>query len=129
MAERDHGSVKLYSRNGYDFAERFPLAAAAIRKLPVRSCLIDGEAIVRDANGLAVFDLLRRWSGTAATVRSSTSMPACGLPCWGIPLTLSPQNILLTMLALMCTFSSADLVASTKAPMTSEAFRQMVPLQ
>jgi bifunctional non-homologous end joining protein LigD len=44
MAERDHGSVKLYSRNGYDFAERFPLAAAAIRKLPVRSCLIDGEA-------------------------------------------------------------------------------------
>ena len=44
-------------------AERFPLAAAAIRKLPVRSCLIDGEAIVCDANGLAVFDLLRRWAG------------------------------------------------------------------
>jgi ATP-dependent DNA ligase len=63
MAERDHGSVRLYTRNGYDFAERFPLAAAAIRKLPVRSCLIDGEAIVCDANGLAVFDLLRRWSG------------------------------------------------------------------
>jgi bifunctional non-homologous end joining protein LigD len=63
MAERDHGSVRLYTRNGYDFAERFPLAAAAIRKLPVRSCLIDGEAIVCDANGLAVFDLLRRWAG------------------------------------------------------------------
>jgi ATP-dependent DNA ligase len=27
----------------------------------VRSCLIDSEAIVCDANGLAVFDLLRRW--------------------------------------------------------------------
>ena len=62
MAERDQGSVRLYSRNGYDFAERF-LAAAAIRQLPVRSCLIDGEAIVCDANGLAVFDLLRRWGG------------------------------------------------------------------
>jgi bifunctional non-homologous end joining protein LigD len=36
------------------------LAAAAIAKLPVRSCLIDAEAIVCDANGLAVFDLLRR---------------------------------------------------------------------
>jgi bifunctional non-homologous end joining protein LigD len=47
MAERDHGSVRLYSRNGYDFAERFPLAAAAIRKLPVRSCLIDGEDLRR----------------------------------------------------------------------------------
>jgi ATP-dependent DNA ligase len=63
MAERNHGSVRLFSRNGYDFADRFPLAAAAIRKLPVRSCLIDGEAIVCDANGLAVFDLLRRWGG------------------------------------------------------------------
>jgi bifunctional non-homologous end joining protein LigD len=63
MAERNHGRVRLYSRNGYDFADRFPLAAAAIRKLPVRSCLLDGEAIVCDANGLAVFDLLRRWRG------------------------------------------------------------------
>jgi hypothetical protein len=34
-------------------------AAAAVANLPVRSCLIDGEAIVRDANGFAVFDLLR----------------------------------------------------------------------
>jgi hypothetical protein len=36
-------------------------------KLPVRSCLIDGEAIVCDANCLAVFDLLRRqWHGNDA---------------------------------------------------------------
>ena len=28
-------------------------------KLPVRSCLIDGEAIVTNENGLAVFDLIR----------------------------------------------------------------------
>jgi bifunctional non-homologous end joining protein LigD len=27
----------------------------------MRSCFIDGEAIVVDANGLAVFDLLRSW--------------------------------------------------------------------
>lgn len=32
----------------------------AVSKLPVRSCLIDGEAIVCDENGLAVFDLIRR---------------------------------------------------------------------
>jgi ATP-dependent DNA ligase len=32
----------------------------AVGKLPVRSCLIDGEAIVCDENGLAVFDLIRR---------------------------------------------------------------------
>jgi ATP-dependent DNA ligase len=62
MAERARGSVRLYTRKGNDFADRFPVAASAIRKLPVRSC-IDGEAIVCDANGLAVFDLLRRWGG------------------------------------------------------------------
>jgi bifunctional non-homologous end joining protein LigD len=56
--------VRLHTRKGYDFADHFPLAAAAIAKLPVRSCLIDAEAIVCDANGLAVFDLLRRrWGG------------------------------------------------------------------
>mgnify|MGYP001355751680 CR=1 FL=1 len=64
LAERDARGVTLHTRRGYDFAERFPLAAAAIAKLPVRSCLIDGEAIVCDANGLAVFDLFRRrWGG------------------------------------------------------------------
>ena len=51
--------VRLLTRNGHDFAGRFPLAAAAVAALPARSCLIDGEAIVTDRNGLAVFDLRR----------------------------------------------------------------------
>ncbi len=56
--------MTLLTRNGYDFGDRFPLAAAAVAKLPVQSCLIDAEAIVRDARGLAVLDLLRRrWHG------------------------------------------------------------------
>ena len=45
--------------NGYDFADRFPLAAAAVATLPVRSCVIDGEAIACDQSGLAVFELVR----------------------------------------------------------------------
>jgi hypothetical protein len=40
-------------------AARFPLAAAAVAALPVRSCLIDGEAIVCDESSLAMFDLTR----------------------------------------------------------------------
>jgi bifunctional non-homologous end joining protein LigD len=42
-----------------------PLAAAALAALPGRSLLIDGEAIVTDDNGLAVFDLIRRHGGDA----------------------------------------------------------------
>jgi bifunctional non-homologous end joining protein LigD len=51
--------VRLYTRNGYDFVDRFPLAAAAVAALPVRSCVIDGEAIACDQSGLAVFELVR----------------------------------------------------------------------
>jgi ATP-dependent DNA ligase len=52
MARRDAGGVRLYSRNGYDFGKRFPLIVAAVAALPARSCLLDGEAVVSDDNGL-----------------------------------------------------------------------------
>jgi ATP-dependent DNA ligase len=60
MAYRDASGVRVITRNGNDFSSRFPFIATAVRELPVRSCLIDGEAIVCDKNGLAVFDLIRR---------------------------------------------------------------------
>jgi bifunctional non-homologous end joining protein LigD len=40
----------------------------AVGKLPVRSCLIDGEVIVCDQNGLAVFDLIRGHAGKGSAV-------------------------------------------------------------
>jgi ATP-dependent DNA ligase len=59
LARRDGNSVRLYTRNGYNFADRFPRIVEAVKTLSVQSCFIDGEAIVVDANGLAVFELLR----------------------------------------------------------------------
>jgi bifunctional non-homologous end joining protein LigD len=59
VAHRDGAKTRLVTRNGNDFASRFPLIALAIAELPARSCVIDGEAIVCDENGLAVFDLIR----------------------------------------------------------------------
>jgi bifunctional non-homologous end joining protein LigD len=56
------------TRNGHDFAGRFPIAAAAVAALPARSCLIDGEAIVTDRDGLAVFDLIRGYGSSRAAV-------------------------------------------------------------
>ena len=38
MARRDGAGVRLLTRNGYDFAGRFPLAAAAVAALSARSC-------------------------------------------------------------------------------------------
>src|SRR5439155_19618504 len=44
---------------GTDFASRFPLGPAAVAALPRHSFLVDGDAIVTNERGLAVFDLIR----------------------------------------------------------------------
>ena len=59
MARRDAERVRLFTRHGTVFTDRFPLITAALESLPVRSCLLDGEAVVVDERGLSVFDVLR----------------------------------------------------------------------
>jgi hypothetical protein len=44
MVRRDAAGVRLLTRNGHDWADRYPLIADAAGALGVRSCLIDGEA-------------------------------------------------------------------------------------
>jgi bifunctional non-homologous end joining protein LigD len=68
LARRDSAGVRLITRNGNDFTHRFPFISMAVGKLPVRSCLIDGEAIVCDENGLAVFELIRRHGALVSAV-------------------------------------------------------------
>jgi bifunctional non-homologous end joining protein LigD len=68
LARRGGAGVRLITRAGNDFSARFPFIAMAVGKLPVRSCLIDGEAIVCDENGLAVFELIRRRGALANAV-------------------------------------------------------------
>ena len=59
LARKDSAGVQLITRNGNDFTARFPMIAPAVAALPARSCVIDGEAIVCDENGLAIFELIR----------------------------------------------------------------------
>ena len=60
MARRDSAGIRLLTRNGHDWSPRYPLIREAVNRLKVRSCLIDGEAVACDENGLAVFERLRR---------------------------------------------------------------------
>src|SRR4029077_12917252 len=68
LAHRRGRAVRLFSRNGYNFADRFPLIAEAVEALPVRSCVVDGEAVVCDGDGLAVFDLIRGHATNARAI-------------------------------------------------------------
>ena len=69
MARRDSAGVRLITRHGNDFTSRFPFIVAAVTALPARSFLIDGEAIVTNADGLAMFDLIcHKRHGSAAVL-------------------------------------------------------------
>jgi bifunctional non-homologous end joining protein LigD len=59
IARKDGPRVKLYSRPGNDLTDRFPLIVEALARLRSRSCIIDGEAVACNENGLASFDLIR----------------------------------------------------------------------
>ena len=59
IARKTGAQVRLYSRPGNDLTHRFPLIAETLARLRSRSCIIDGEAVVCDDNGVASFDLVR----------------------------------------------------------------------
>jgi bifunctional non-homologous end joining protein LigD len=59
IARKSNGRVRLYSRPGNDFTRRFPLIVEALERLRSRACIIDGEAVACDDNGVASFDLIR----------------------------------------------------------------------
>ena len=60
----ERGYARVFTRNGYDWSDRYPSIAHAAAKLPCLSAIIDGEAIVQDQNGASDFDALSsamRW--------------------------------------------------------------------
>ena len=59
LVRRDAAGVRLFTRNGHDWTERFPLIARVALALRATSCLIDGEAVACDADGMPCFDRLR----------------------------------------------------------------------
>src|SRR6266567_6191523 len=59
IARKDGPRVRLYSRPGNDLTHRFPLIVDALARLRSSSCIIDGEAVACDDNGVASFDLVR----------------------------------------------------------------------
>src|SRR5262245_15177449 len=59
VVRRDPAGVRLLTRRGNDWTERFPLIAAAAGALKARSCLLDGEAVACEQDGMPSFDRLR----------------------------------------------------------------------
>jgi bifunctional non-homologous end joining protein LigD len=60
IVRRDGATVRLFTRRGYDWSDRYPAIANAAAKLKARSFTLDGEAVVCGTDGVAVFDALHR---------------------------------------------------------------------
>jgi ATP-dependent DNA ligase len=56
--ERDGRGVRLMTRGGYNFADRYPWIVEAARKVRQTRFVIDGEAVVLGVDGVADFDAL-----------------------------------------------------------------------
>lgn len=60
---RDSAGVRIITRGGFDWTERFPSIAAAATELDADSFIIDGEGVVLDEAGRADFSLLQQALG------------------------------------------------------------------
>jgi ATP-dependent DNA ligase len=55
VARKDGPRVRLCSRPGNDLTYRFPLIVETLARLRSRFCIIDGEPVACDDNGLTSF--------------------------------------------------------------------------
>src|SRR2546428_13933072 len=63
----DRGKVRFWSRNGKDWTEKFLNVIEAVKSLPVKSAILDGEIVVVDAQGQSSFQKLQRAMGKSVT--------------------------------------------------------------
>ena len=59
MVRREGSRVRAFTRNGHDWADRFPAIVAAALRIRPQSFLIDGEAVAARDDGTPDFNALR----------------------------------------------------------------------
>ena len=71
----ERGTARAYTRNGFDWSDRYPDIVSAAGQLPCRFAILDGETIVQNDRGVSDFEALRSpyagtrtsWSFTRST--------------------------------------------------------------
>ncbi|HET7587886.1 MAG TPA: DNA ligase D [Gammaproteobacteria bacterium] len=59
LARLDHGKVRLLTRNGKDWSDRFPVLRDRLATLEVDSAMLDGELVSLDSAGISRFGELQ----------------------------------------------------------------------
>ena len=77
MVRRDGSRVRCFTRNGHDWADRFPAIVDAASRIQASSFLIDGEAVIARDDGTPDFQAN---AGAARHRPGGGAMVGCG---WG----------------------------------------------
>src|ERR1700761_6253840 len=81
---RDDARVRLFTRNGHDWTDRYPWIVESARKIRTKQFVLDGEAVILGVDGISDFAALMSgkqnddvqfmpltcWPGRAATCRN-----------------------------------------------------------
>ncbi|MBE7414519.1 MAG: DNA ligase D [Deltaproteobacteria bacterium] len=59
LAKVQEGSIRLLTRNGNDWTDRFPSIAGALARLPVKEAWLDGEVVAAGGDGITSFEGLQ----------------------------------------------------------------------
>jgi bifunctional non-homologous end joining protein LigD len=68
IVRRDGETVRLFTRRGHDWTERYPAIASAAAKIRAQSFTLDGEAVVCGEDGVAIFDAMHRHGTVRAAI-------------------------------------------------------------
>ncbi|KPH09113.1 ATP-dependent DNA ligase [Rhizobium acidisoli] len=63
--------VRILTRGGHDWTDRFPAIAAEAKRLPISTAILDGEAVVLNAQGRSDFGMLQQSLGGRGGARQS----------------------------------------------------------
>jgi ATP-dependent DNA ligase len=56
IVQREGKRVRLFTRNGYDWSDRYPLIVEAALRIRTSSFVLDGEAVLLGVDGISDFD-------------------------------------------------------------------------
>jgi bifunctional non-homologous end joining protein LigD len=67
------GKVRIWSRNHLPLQPKFPGVGQAVRRLNLRSTILDGEIVALNSEEIPRFQLLQNWQ-----IRPTAPVKACG---------------------------------------------------
>jgi bifunctional non-homologous end joining protein LigD len=84
IVQREGKRVRLFTRNGHDWTERYPLIGEAALKNRASSFVIDGEAVLLGVDGMSDFNELhsRRHNDEVQLYAFGSCPLACARPTW-----------------------------------------------